>query len=319
MIDMTRKIGVSLFVLFLLFFATGCKQQETSSLTGKAFVGGTDGLQMTFLTGLPPADVFDIDSPFQIGVKVENKGEFDITNAQDIKVSITGINPSDFKVTSSDLQKSSPDPLKGVSIDTSGNVVAGDYTTIEFPEMQYFTTVSGSVPFTVRANVCYEYGTKTQGQLCIRKDLRGVSGEAGVCNPNREVPAENSGAPVRITNIKQNVAGPNKVDFFFTITQSGSATDSLHKMGTACDTTLANRDVVWVEVTDTGLGDLSCSGLKDGNGKTTGFVTLFNGVREVRCSQTVTSPDDFEKVVNVNMKYAYKEFIDTRVTLKHAS
>lgn len=315
---MTNKL-FTIAVLLLVTILTGCAQQSTTNTNaGKAFIGGTNGLVISFLPGQPPSQVFDTDNPFQIGVKVENKGEYDITNAQDVKVSVTGINPSDFKVSSSQLMATSPDPLNGVKIDSSGNAVAGDYSTIEFPEMNYFTSVSGSVPFTVRANVCYEYGTKAQGRLCVRKDLRGVTGDTGICNPTRVVPAENSGAPIQITNINQNVAGSNKIDFFFTIKKTGAATDSLYKMGTSCDSAIPSRDVVFVEVADTGLGDLTCSGLKEGT-KTSGYVTLFNGQTDVRCSQTITSPDDFEKVVQINLKYGYKQYIDTQLTVKHAN
>lgn len=314
---MTNKIPALLAVL-LLVLTVSCQQTTETTTTGKAFIGGTEGLAISFLSSLPPAEVYDTDNPFQIGVKIENKGEYDIENAGDIKVSITGINPSDFKVSSGDLMANPENGLDGAKIDSAGNVVSGDYATIEFPEMNYQRTVAGSAMFTIRANVCYEYGTSAQGKLCVRKDLRGVTGEAGVCNPDRQVPAENSGAPVQITNIRQNVAGTNKIDFFFTIKKSGSAADTLHKLGTSCDTAVSNRDVVYVEVEDTDLGTLTCTGLRDGTA-TSGFVTLFNNEREIKCSQTITDPDDFETVVKINLKYGYKQFIDTQVKVKHTS
>jgi hypothetical protein len=314
---MKSKLLIGLMV-FLLIFAAGCKKQEQTT-AGKAFLGGTQGLQISFLSGLPPADVFDKDNPFQVGVKIENKGEFDIETASDIDVSVTGINPQDFGVTASQLMLNSPEPIKGVKIDGSGNVIAGDFVTLEFPEMNYEREVSGTVPFTVRANVCYEYGTKAQGKLCVRKDLRGVTGEAGVCDPLRQVPAENSGAPIQITNIRQTVSGSNKIDFFFTIRNMGAAGDSLHKSGSSCDTAVANRDVVYIEVADTGLGELTCSGLRDGTTGTSGYVTLFNNEREVRCSQTLDAPEDFEKVVEINLRYSYKQYVDTQLNVKHTS
>jgi len=316
---MTKKRTLVFSLALLLFLAACAPQQETSGVTaGGAFVGGSQGLEVSFLSGLPPAEVFDSDNPFQISVKIENRGEYDIVNINDVKVSITGINPSDFGVSQTDLTASPEDELEGVEIDGSGNVVSGAFTTIDFPEMQYQTEVSGSVPFTIRANICYEYGTKSQGRLCVRKDLRGVTGEVGVCNPDRQVPAENSGAPVQIINFRQNVAGTEKIDFFFTIRKVGAASNTLHKSATSCDTAVANRDVVFVEVTDTGLGTLTCSGLKDGTA-TSGFVTLFNNQREIRCSQTIDNLDDFEKVVEVQLTYDYKQFVDTQIRVKHST
>ncbi len=313
-----KKVILALVLIVLLMFLTGCKKdEEDTTITGRAFVGGTNGLEISYLSSLPPAEVFDIDNPFSISVKVENKGETDVER-NNIKVSVTGINPSDFGVSAAALTKTSDDSLEGVKIDGAGNVVSGDYTTIDFPEMNYFAEVSGSVPFTIRANLCYEYGTRAQGRLCVRKDLRGVTGETGICDPDRQVPAENSGAPVQITNIRQNVAGSDKIDFFFTIRKMGSVSDTLHKRGTSCDTAVANRDVVYVDVKDTGLGPLSCSGLKDGT-LTSGYVTLFNNEREIRCSQTINNPDDFEKVIDIELSYGYKQFVDKTLTVKHAS
>ena len=311
-----KKI-TAIFAIFLLLVLVGCKEEEQTTFSGKAFIGGTSGLDISFLSNLPPSEVFDTDNPFSISVKVENKGEYNIEREEDIDISISGIRPEDFGVSSSELSANSPEPLEGVRIDAEGNVVSGDYETVDFPEMKYASTVSGTLTFPIRANVCYEYGTNAQGQLCIRKDLRGVTGEASVCDPNREVPAENSGAPVQILNIRQNVAGSNKIDFFFTIRKVGAVADTLYKKGTNCDTALANRDIVYVDVQDTGLGTLTCSGLKDGTA-TSGYVTLFNNEREVRCSQTITSPEDIITPLKVSLTYGYKQFVDTQLKVKHA-
>lgn len=311
----TKRIGIAASIVFLLFLA-GCGEGEVITSTTKAFVGGSEGLEISFLSGLPPDEVFDIDNPFSISVQITNKGEHDIDSAQDVDVSITGINPSDFGVSATALETNPTETLSGVRIDGAGNVLSGDYVTVDFPEMNYYTTVAGAIPFTIRANVCYEYGTRAQGKLCVRKDLKGVTGEAGICDPNRQVPAENSAAPIQITNIRQNVAGSNKIDFFFTIKKMGKTTDSLYKSGSSCDPGIPNKDVVFVDVTDTGLGTLTCSGLKDGT-PTSGFITLFSGEREVRCSQVLNTLDDFEKVVEINLKYAYKQFIDREIKIKH--
>lgn len=317
---MTQKKS-ALLVIVLLIFLVGCTEKEdTTSLKGKAFVGGTEGLAMSFLPGQPPEEVFDTDNPFQVAVKVENKGEYNIEKASDVVVTITGINPSNFKVSSGQLTRNSPEPLDAVRIDSSGNKINGDNVVVDFPEMNYFSTIQGSAKFTIRANACYEYGTKTQGKLCTRKDLRGTTGEEGTCEVDTDISLENSAAPIQIKNMKQNVAGSNKIDFFFTITQSGAAADSLHKIGTSCGTEVADRDIVYMEVKDTGLGTLSCSGIK-GGAATAGYVTLYGGSAEVRCSQIISESNmiDAEVPLEINLKYGYKQFIDKEIIVKHAS
>ena len=312
----SRKMILGIFLLLVLFGCAGQQQQTTE----KAFVGGTSGVEITFLPGRPPQDVFDDPTfKFQIGVKLENKGEWDIANANDIEVSVTGINPSNFNVQPSALVKKSSDFLNGVKINPAGEVVKGDVTNLEFQEMNYYTSVAGTITFPVLANVCYEYGTKMQGKLCVRKDLRKITGTDGLCNPDRNMPLETSSAPIQITNVKQSVSGADKVDIVFTIIKSGTAADSLHKPGTTCDSVqLSNRDVVYVDVKDTGLGELKCSGLTGGTA-TAGYTTLFNGEREVRCSQTISNPADFETPFNIELKYSYKQFVETNINVKHSS
>ncbi|MBN2420918.1 hypothetical protein JXB27_01410 [Candidatus Woesearchaeota archaeon] len=317
---MTKKTQL-LFAVILLLVVVGCSEtEETATFKGKAFVGGSEGLALSFLPGQPPSEVFDTDNPFQIAVRLENRGEYDIESAGNVIVSITGVNPSNFGVSSSQLTKQSPDPLDGVRIDSSGNKISGDDVVVDFPEMNYFSEIQGSVDFTVRANACYEYGTKAQAKLCIKEDLRGTTGEAGVCNPDRIVPIENSGAPVQITNMEQNVAGSNKIDFFFTIKKVGSASDSLHKTGTVCGTEVSSRDVVYIDVEDTRLGTLTCSGLTGGTA-TAGYVTLYSDAREVRCTQVIDESNmiDAEVPLSIDVKYGYKQYVDTQLIVKHAS
>ena len=92
----------------------------------------------------------------------------------------------------------------------------------------------------------------------------------------------------------------------------------MHKTGTTCDSvTLSNRDVIYVDVKDTGLGELKCSGLTGGTA-TAGYTTLFNGEREIRCSQTINNPIDFETPFNIELKYGYKQFVETKINVKHS-
>lgn len=308
----------AIIAILMLVFLVGCQQQDQKkTTTGKSFIGGTEGLDMKFLTGAPPDSVFDTDNPFSISVRIENKGEYSIENKADATVEITGINAADFGVTQASLKKDVPEALMKSSLDASGNIIQGTVTTVDFENLQYKGKVSGTVPFTLQANVCYEYGTKAQAKLCVLKDLLGKTGTAQLCNPNNQaIVAESSGAPVQVVSMSQNVLGANKVSFTFKIKNSGAGT--LHQKGTECDSSIPMKDKIWVEVKDTGLGTLECSGLKDGT-KTTGFVTLYNNEAQVRCTQTISNPADFEKLVEIELKYGYKQSIQKTLSVKQAS
>ncbi len=312
---MKREVLI-LLAIFLLVFVPACKKQETA-VVGKAFVGGSKGLTLSFLPGAPPDSVFDTDNPFAISIRLENVGEFNIDKVADATVEITGIDPADFGVTKNDLHKDSSDTLTSASLDSAGKVVQGSAAVIDFDNLQYKKKVSGTFSFPLIASVCYEYGTKAQSQLCVLKDLAGKTTEIRFCDPNNQnIASESSGAPVQVVSMSENVLGSNKVAFSFRIRNVGTGT--LHQQGKECSTAIADKDKVWVEVMDTGLGALSCSGLKDGTDKT-GYVTLFNNEATVRCTQTVDTPTDLVKVIDVNLRYGYKESIQKTLQVKESS
>lgn len=312
-----KNIFYMILVTILLVTAVGCTKQQSNTTTGKAFIGGNKGLSMSFLTGAPPESVFDTDNPFTISVKLENVGEYDIQAPADATVEITGIDPASFGTTAASMKKDSPETLKGASLDSSGKIIQGVSTTVDFDNLQYKSKVSGTVPFPLRASVCYEYGTKSQAKLCILKDLIGRTTEERFCNPNNEnIAAESSSAPMQVTTMSENVLGANKVAFAFKIKNMG--TGKSYQKATECNPSVPTRDKVWVEVTNTGLGDLTCSGLKDGTA-TTGYVTLYNDEASVRCTQTITDPRDSEKAVEVKLTYSYKEVIQKTLQVKQGS
>ena len=166
------------FVLFLilsLVLAVGCQKQEKSpTTTGKAFVGGGKGIDIQFINGAPPDEVYDKNYPFDITLKLKNIGEFTVEDKTKVSVSITGIDPSDFSKQTADLTKNIPDqPFKATNVDPQGNIAEGTITTVEFQGLQFRGNVTGTQEFPIRANVCYDYGTTAISKLCVLKDMLG--------------------------------------------------------------------------------------------------------------------------------------------------
>ena len=92
----------------------------------------------------------------------------------------------------------------------------------------------------------------------------------------------------------------------------------ISQLGTDCSKELIDEDKVWVEV-DSGLSGLSCSGLESGT-STTGYTKMYGGKRKVICMQDVTSvTGDFEKKVNILLKYDYKEHEERDILVKHTT
>jgi hypothetical protein len=315
----SSKYLYTILIICVLFFVFGCEAEngEERVSVGKAFIGGNRGLDLSFTSGAPPDEVFDVNFPFSINVKLENIGEWDIDNTEDITLSIIGIDPQDFGKTTSFLTKNSVVPMTGAKLDPQGNMIQGTISNLDFPELQYASTVAGKVEFVIRASACYEYGTKANTKVCILEDLLGVTRKSiseAVCNPNEAKAYENSGAPVQINNVKQTVMGTDRISLSFDIEHVG--TGNVFRKGTECSTAIADKDRVYVKV-DTGEAGLQCSGIEGGAAE--GYTQLFSGKRAIICNQQLaTARGDFEKPITIELDYGYRQHIDKQLTVKHA-
>jgi len=306
-----KKILVIGIVVLISLFLAGCEEEAGTgdagdvSVGGKAFIGDPqDGLQIEFLQGAPPDEVYDTNFPFGMSVKIENVGEYDINAGSEptenqIVVSITGIDHSDFKDqgTQLDFVKSVTEDLRGASLDPAGNKIDGAFTNVDYEELQYQSEVTGTLPLTMQANVCYTYGTKVVSKLCILEDLFTKTGREPFCDPNRkDSNLENSAAPVIVDSFRQSVAGKDRLTFQFNVKHAGDGTIS--RKGSDCSRALADKNKVNIKV-ETGLAGLTCSGIQGGT--TEGTIDLFgsNGAeRTVTCTEQLReSMSDFEKPI----------------------
>ncbi len=320
-----RKLKVAIMLLVILTLLAGCSGNEKKETgpAGARFVGGTQGLDLSFAPGSLPDQIMDKDQPFAISLVLKNVGEHNIENGADVKASITGIDPADFGVSASDLTESPDTGLRGAQIDASGGKVEGETISLDFPasgnSFVHQKTIAGSVQYNVRADVCYKYGTVANTKLCVLEDILGTTGSSGkLCEINQEKPVENSGAPVQVTSFRESVSSANKVAFVFKVEHKGTGT--VHKEGSGCSKEFADKDKVHVKI-DTGLTDgLTCSGLQNGaaSGSTyEGDATLLNGAREIRCTQTINNPTDIEKLVRIDLTYDYDQYIQKTLTVQH--
>lgn len=310
---MTVMIGLAIAMMLL----AGC-DGKTKAGTTDPFLGGTNGILLAFMDDAPPGEVFDGgDFPFSIVVTLKNDGEWEVP-AEKGTLSISGINPAEFGVTDAGLVKKIPESLEASSKDAEGNVIPGTVLLVEFPEMVYAGTLVGNRIFPVRANLCYEYGTRATSSLCVRANLRDTS-DSPVCTVNEDKTVYSSGAPVVITTFQEAVSGASSVRFTFTISHKNNG--NIYKLGSGCDGSVyANRNKIHVTV-DSGLEGLKCSGLSGGD-DTSGYVTLSTedraGERVITCTQTIDSQTDFDQPVNIELTYDYKDHIDTELLVKHA-
>lgn len=302
-------------VLILAF--SGCSTTESTGPTGeklKAFIGGTNGVTLSFAPGTPPPEVFDKgEFPFDVSIILKNQGEADVAQG-DYFVRLSGIDPADFSKSSADFTIHPDEDLDGMRKDPEGNIIEGSEVYVDFSGLNYQDELSGNSQFNIRADVCYKYQTVVNSKLCVKEDMLDTEDNA-VCTITESKQIQNSGAPVQITSFEQTVAGRDKIAFTFEISHVGSG--SVHQTNSDCSTETVDENRVYVEV-NTGLsGELSCSGLGSG-GSYSGEVVLYEGKRTVRCTQIVDTTADFEKITEIKLTYDYKDDVSSQVLVKHS-
>ena len=336
---MNKKYILALLICFILLLSACSKKSGTP--TGSAprtpFIGGTSGVTVTFLKDNPPPEVTDEESfAFQSIVRLKNDGEFKVTK-NNVKVNLVGFDPSDFGQTFDDLKNVEPtDELDSKKRDAEGNIIDGTESYATFPKSGADfipTKFVGNIPFTFRADVCYNYGTQSLAKICVLRDMINVRDDS-ICKPTglgtsgRQV--YSSSGPVQVTNFKQSVQGKDKISFSFDVVLS-SKVDVFWSKDERKPTTFDDgcprdpktrrqaENQVGVEVTeipnDPIFVNVKCGGL-DSNTK--GVIRLVNSQRTVVCTADLVQDRlDLEKQVGVKLQYNVLDTKEAQVLVKH--
>lgn len=322
-----KKSVVLISILVISVFLSGCGPkdtvQNTTQQTGKAYIGGTDGLAISFTENAPPDTVYDKpegeeSNPFSISIKVENKGEYDVP-ADEYKMTLTGVDFTSFGI--------SPELVQDVPKDTTlervrrsvGEVIPGTYVFFDFNELAYQSAVTGqSGPYNIRAALCYPYQTEASSKVCILQDLYGRSGRTPLCKANEDKSVENSGAPVQVTSLKESIVGENKIMLTFKVEHVGDSKDVVFDSADgSCDLTkTAQQNKVGVDVKVGNMAEdkISCSGLSGGKANMVG-----GNPAEVRCTVDLGDKEnivDQEVPVTITLDYNYYEYAIAPITIK---
>ncbi len=303
-------------LLVLSILLTGCdssgKEDEGSSESG--FIGGTSGLVLRWLypdNGYSLLD--DGNSELSLELQIENLGEADVPGGKAV-VSISGINPRDFNLQKGDLTKIIEDDIKG-RYKLDKEEMDGGVAVVSYPPMKYLPEVSTDMDMPLIAEICYPYKTKAEAILCVSENPV----NSNVCNPTGSRPVFSSGAPIQITNFKQQAYGENKFLITFTIKHAGNG--EIFKSGEGCDSTeYSSRAVVNVKVgnkEEWGWNKINI----DCNGNTAGqpFTQrlTYGDEATVRCKLDIsdTYTGDYVRVLPIELEYDYRESVSTTLRI----
>jgi len=337
-----RSIILIVFGIISLFLIAGCRD---GNIAGGApttpFLGGTQGLEISFLQGNPPDEVTDGGNlPFKAIVTLRNIGEYDKLTGAGVKISLVGFLFSDFREGTDfildDLKDKPPDDGAAVEItarkrDSEGNIIEPVEVIKTFPkttkDFKYIRILQGNTPFIFKANVCYKYRTKAVSEICVLENMVDITDDA-ICDPSESKSVFSSASPLQITSFRQSVAGTDKIQFSFDIVHSGSGdvfdvrgkdvptTDDVY-CPTASKDRRPKENKVRVNVT-TGITvkTLKCVDTSDTIGYVDFITTLVNGKRTVTCTQ-VLDPSDFVAPVTITVDFNYLDSIQKEVLVKH--
>lgn len=310
----------SLLLLVLAVFLLASCSSETITSNQNTFLGGTTGLLVNFVEGEPPLEVTDGNAtPFTVSIKLENRGETEIA-ADDILISLRGIDPISFSVTLDEIINQHPTSmvLKNDLNPDNGEKIDSPPVYFTFPMMNYQGSLAGNDAFPFVVDVCYKYRTLATSKLCVKENTMD-STHNDVCTVSEKKSVQNSGAPIQIVSFDESSAGQDAVAFSVKIKDMGSGL--LAQQGTMCNDHAGTKNIVKLTV-DTGISGLTCGGLS--NPSTTGTaysgdIRMSTGEVSVRCTQQLTLADKSDKVMIVDMfvDYDYQESKATSVLVKH--
>ncbi len=327
-----KHIGIYLILVFVVITLTGCSS-GTQTTTGKAFVGGTEGLKMTYMPGSPPATIVDGgNSGFGIVVKLENVGEYNI-KANDGYVKILGLEAGTYGETKyADFKQNFGSDINGAVKNYDGSVRNGQTATVEFGDLKYIPSIAGDLQQNVYAEACYKYQTRVATQICIKKDAQQMLNNNKICDVEGETNPQNSGAPVQITSLKESFAGNGKIGVTMTISHVGTGDAFFKDSVSECNDVETNtdRDKVKISFKPVQIGSANiypkCTGLSEANaGSSEGFVRLYRdnsgkATATLYCTIDAGSVNSiFEVPLEATLSYKYLQHIETPLNIRHVA
>ena len=95
----------------------------------------------------------------------------------------------------------------------------GELETLIVPHsgtMSYLPDLQGTDEMLIRAELCYEYMTKSTTQICLKDQVLDNIYNDKICTLQGEKIPRNSGAPIHVTSVREIPHGKNNVQVTFT-------------------------------------------------------------------------------------------------------
>ena len=292
---MKPKQFILLFLIMLVIFIGACNKKPKE--TG-AFIGGTKGLEISFLASAPPAE-FNSDDSVPVTVLLKNLGEGDI-GISEAQVKVFGVHTPSFGL--SDNFVSNQKKI----VPVSEFAKEGGEGEVSLGSIKYNAEINNFETFPIKAKVCYPYNTRAQINACITsRRIEDGKGEK-TCTYTGEKASSGSvsGGPIQITSFTEKLRASDGILFDIVIENKG--TGKVYRALSSCsdieDSTKIDNliDVVNVRFNNQ---DVECNFL--GETSSSGEVRLIDNKKTLTCQRTVSDSSSFKQTLQIDLDYIY--------------
>lgn len=305
MIKMSQLKYLMVLIPLMLFLA-GCGGQETPTNVGGAFLGGTEGLTVTFEPLSVMEDgiytIFDTED-FPLEVILNNRGEENLP-AGKATLRLLGPAKTDFLNIPSWELSNIAELEKKSEFNLEGGEEVISFTPNDYA--QYTNEVIGYVDLTW--NLEYEYDYKTHliiNDVCFKGDPT----DDTVCTLQEARTASVSGAPITVSTVEEDTGGKGIVVLKINVLNSGLGKSTI--TGEEFD----NRfDQIGYTV-DEPEKWLCRSGGRENEAR------LINGAAQIICQlrQPLAEDEVYQRSVKLTLDYTYKELIQEKLRIKESA
>lgn len=320
---MKQKLLLILLAMTLMV-VSGCTEGQTTPGQGvhANFVGGTRGIEMSFVANAPPSEVADQgQDQFEVVVNLLNRGEHEVA-PEDVFVELEGFSPFTFSITHDDLIQYSEYELMPVYKSQDGSIIYPTDTPVIFSGFNYDEVAPNDEVYSFRANVCYKYETIAVSDLCV-KPRYNLDNEDDLCTVSGLRGVSNSGAPIQVTEIRQVPRGIDRTEISFKLQlKDPDVKGKASRPDSNCDTmSYTNKDKVFVRVSgiieNPSTDTVSCRGLQEGD-SSSGYLTISRDQpTAVSCVVYLENRNTRIEPFRINVVYDYTTFIDETVKVIH--
>lgn len=302
-------------VVSLGLIIAGCSDGSGGSGSGGSgeldqYRGGSDFVSIELESGSPPEVVYDDSTfPFDIILRVENEGEWDI-EANSLRMVLEGFSSQRWGEIEDNFILSN----QLVGYDSFFDI-EGDFEYISFDNIEYKEPLTqNTFTHNYRVRTCFPYGTKVAFTTCINNDARRSSDdESALCEGFSQREFSVSSGPLGVETVEQQVVN-GRLRLIFTIDHLEFENDEVslyspQSLDESCNLREGVRetqveDNIKISLVDSVVGEFSCS--------SNGEVRFPSSQRKVTCEADISDLETQEIPMVMNLEYEVeKSFRDS--------